>query len=141
MKKIIKISVLLVSLFLVSGCFGTKKLTCTNKKTEDYGTIEAKIIYTYKDDEITKVKYTVLSNIKNKVTFALLEKNYDKQYKSLNKIEGVNAKLKTSGTRLKLTVDIDVVDAPDNTLSKANIDKGDLEAVKTKLEKQGFTCK
>ena len=141
MKKVVKISILLFGVFLLTGCFGTKKLTCTNKKEDSYGTIVAKITYTYKDDEITKVKYSVLSTIKDKDTFNLLKKNYEKENKNLNKIDGVTAKFKTAGTKLKLNVDVNMKKAEDNALSKADIDKGNYETVKKKLEKQGFTCK
>ena len=141
MKKILKVCVLLICVFLVSGCFGTKKLTCTNKTSDESGTTEMKAVYTYKGDKMTKAQMNMTMTVKEKSYVSLIEGSLKSSIDTFNKEDGVSAKLKTKGSTITMTMNIDIKKIAKDTFDEIGIDEGDYKTVKKDLENQGYTCK
>lgn len=81
MKKLI----LLVSIFLASGC--SKTLTCTNESKDNNSTQKSEVIIKFDGDKPTEMKTNIIFKTDSEETFNTYKKNFEKVLETMD-IEG-----------------------------------------------------
>ena len=142
MKKILKVSILLICIFLVTGCLGTKKLTCTLKEEEVDQEYEMKLVYTYKKNKLEQIKLNVeYIVIDDEDLFGMVEDSYKELYDSFEKDKGVKTNIKTKNNKLTLNLEVDVPKLSKEVKDKLDYNYGTYDEVKEYLESNRYTCK
>ena len=150
MKKFCMTFLVLVFMFLVTGCDGEEqKLVCTSVENEDGMSIEQVISMTYTDDKLTHMTMEV----NTKVTDSTVQENWE-GFKQM--MDEDNEEFDQDGVRLttevndqsyeyKTILDIDVLNASEEALNEYGFsdlkeDESTLESSKEEAEKDGATC-
>ncbi len=150
MKKFCMTFLVLVFMFLVTGCDGEEqKLVCISVENDDGMSIEQVISMTYTDDKLTHMTMEV----NTKVTDSNVQENWE-GFKQM--MDEDNEEFNQDGVRLttevndqsyeyKTILDIDVLNASEEALNEYGFsdlkdDDSTLESSKEEAEKDGATC-
>lgn len=140
MKKIIFTMVSIV--FLLTGCGGDKKLTCTsNAKTDDME-IKQKYVLTTEEKNITQVKSEKEYIFKNDDLYKSFETVVNHSKTNIDELDNSKIKFNTKKTKdsYKLTMEVNMKDVDEKEITSLGLNKN-LDEFKTILEEQGLTCK
>ena len=141
-----KLGLLLIVLLVVTGC-GKKgpkihELNCSKTISDSISSVSYDNKYTYEDGSLktvvtdTSLKFTTegISNLETFKTYAEATKD------EYNKKDGVEATLTINDTTINIVVNYDITKMNDTEIENNNY-KLDLNDLREKLEKEGYTCK
>lgn len=135
--------IILIFLFLLTGCSSTT-LTCSkNNFSTIYGSEVQNEIYTFKNNKLfnyMNVKKIIFDN--NMIKY--IDDIYNFNEKELNiikeNIKGTDIYIKKSDNSISLKIDIDI-SLTDSSLEKLNIDKNlSINYLRKNLIEKGFSC-
>ncbi len=155
MKKYLSILLLVVGLFVISGCDNASKdkiktMTCTRKATITEG-VTADLSYkvTYKGDYVKTVNTVEKLTSDNSNYLELYKTTIEKSYSPYKDVKHYNYEVKVDGNILTSTVKIDYdkidadklieIDSANSSLIKNG--KVEVDTMKTLYESVGATCK
>ena len=146
MRKILKISGLLLVIVLVTGCGGSKEkvLTCTSSNKEAGMEIVEELNITFKSKKAVKLK---------KIEKLVLDDDYktyikqfadaaSNQYASYKNEKGITYKVDTKDNKVIITFDADFSKLSKELKKELIFDSSnDFSSTKKSLEENGFKCK
>ena len=155
MKRILRVSILVFALILVTGCETNsgRTLTCTKKQTYNDNKFEHKYVFYYdEDDEMTKIKVDAKFTAEDKDTAKeykeMEEEVFDDNFKG---VKGISYKSKLSGKTVTISFSADLnkldVDDLDHDFDYYFSVDGDetrketKEKMESKHDEYGFKCK
>lgn len=129
----------LSALMLLTGCGSEKQLECTTSKEESGVSLSQ--VYTLKFDSRNRFKSATLTqDMKaSEENFESLKKLADTQFKG-DQFKDLNPELSDNG-KDTVTVKMNFNDKELEELTQSKTSSADYEAVKSELEKMGYTCK
>lgn len=144
-KKLMVFACLFCSVIMLSGCFGSKKLTCTKTEEASGMTTTTTIGVTFKNDEATKasMKFKVDLGKDSAAYIDTLKKVFDSQFSEYTKQQGVTYSSKVDGTILEANLEMDTEKMDDATKKELGV-TGTGESykdAKSSFESEGYTCK
>jgi uncharacterized lipoprotein YehR (DUF1307 family) len=148
MKKIITLfTVLILTIFLVSGCTSNKKIvSCHLTEEEDEVTITTNLKFTYKNDKPENMSYDMSFNFKqtDEEGIQFFYEMFDEIYNDLAEQEGFTYESKLKDDQLKILVDIDFNKAKKldsfSNIDITKINETSIDDLINNLEQEGFTC-
>ena len=142
MKKILKVSVLLICVFLITGCFGTKKLTCTNKMDSETNKTTVKYVFTYKKDKLVRIQNDVVGSFNDKKLAKSSGEDAEEYYSKMDDVDGITAKVKVSGKKVTAKLDMKFEKMSKKDIENAGYNNLPTYAeAKEEMEEDGFTCR
>ena len=150
MKKMLKLGVVLLAIFLLSGCFGgggaTKTLNCTISEEEfgmqNYGEIDVE----FRGDEVKKITMEMSMEFESAEEAEMSYEFIAGMYEEMDAEEGVTVSTDMQGAVLTITMSVDVDRVPEGDFSDdffgSDFDETiTYEELKAELEAEGFTCR
>ncbi len=132
MKKILVVG---TALLVLTGCGNTQTLTCS--LVDEDANSSAKVVSEYKDDKITKFTMETILDFGMEMS----ESDLESLCAESEGTEGLTCKATQDGTKITLTIGIDMEKADADTLSDLNYEDTSYEEMKADLEAENFTCK
>ena len=135
----------LVSAFLLTGCFGGKKLTCTMTGTEEGMETSTKVVIDFKNDKATKVDME-MKMIVDEEAAEYLDFMVEMMKLGFAELEeqGWEVSVDTNGNTIimKMIADISKLEASASDVGLFDFSKdASYEDTKKDAEAEGFTCK
>lgn len=138
-----KISILLITLLLITGCGSkVKKMTCTKEISDDKSNMKYEDVITYEEKVVSTVNNKMeLSFNEENIAYLEMFKGYaDASNEQYNKVEGVSSKAESTSNSVILTVDYDLKKMTDENITNYNLNK-DIDLLKEFYTTNGYTCK
>lgn len=144
MKKAFSLALVVLSVFLITGC-GSKKVACSVNMMG----LGMNYVATFDgNDKVQKVAVETSLTASDKDEFNEGVKSAEEQIKEANKLDGVKASLKKSGLKITVSLEFDLNKITDETLEELSMDSSikDLAGMSSKdfkdsMKTMGATCK
>lgn len=144
MKKALSLAMVVLSIFLITGC-GSKKVSCSVNLMG----MEMDYVATFDgNDKVEKVAVETSLTASNKDEFNEGVKSAEETINKANKLDGVKASLKKSGLKITISLEFDLNKITEETLEELSMDSSikDLAGMSSKdfkdsMKTLGATCK
>lgn len=159
MKKIMGIALCLAMVGLVTGCeeetAGNEKeqekqpeervLQCTSTDSQEGVVMNNSIEAVFKGEEVTEMTVKVDAVLEDEYVEykQIFIDSLEESFASYKEVPGIEVKTSDKDNVVTITIKADLVNMTEEDKEKMDMvdTKGSLEATKTELETQGFTCK
>lgn len=144
MKKIVLVGILILTVFVSSGCDKKKVLTCTKSEDTTGMKIETTVTTDFVGNSISTIKMNM--DVKLDSTYVkykdTIQKSLEQQYSSYKNTKGITYKASNSDDVINLNFVIDNKKITDDDRKKLNmVGNENYDVNKKTMENQGYSCK
>lgn len=149
MKSVKVVALLVVSIFLLTGC-GSQKLTCTLSEEEDGMIYTSEVIMTFKDDKVNEFTMNMDMKLNDDDMITMWDSFVSTMNSTFEPVEEDGIKISTAvdedNHAFRVTYEVSLDEASEETIEEYDLSDminsdETLEEIKSGMEEEGYTCK
>ena len=138
MKSVKVVALLVVGIFLLTGC-GSQKLTCTMSEEEDGMIYTSEVIMTFKDDKVNEFTMNMDMKLNDDDMITMWDSFVSTMNSTFEPVEEDNH-------AFRVTYEVSLDEASEETIEEYDLSDminsdETLEEIKSGMEEEGYTCK
>lgn len=142
-RKLCLIGIVGLSALVLTGCGGTKTLTCTKTETDNGLSMTTTATTKFDGNQVTNLSMKMDFETENEESIDLMKSLLEQQFEVYNSEKGITTEISAAGKIITIKIDIDPKNASDTV--KEEFDVSDFHEsyskVKKDFEKDGYQCK
>lgn len=135
-----KIFILLLTVFLLTGCSKEKKLTCKIVDKSDDMTMTQQIVTKYKENKLSSAVISVIYEVNKKDMLKIVKKSSKESFKEYENYDGINFSSEEKNLKYNYSMNIDISKVSSTVRENFKLLNDDIVKVEDDLVGTGYNC-